>query len=254
MPAVNRSRIPVAFSLLFALFVLWGDPVTAADLLIEDLAVGNGDLATPGADVTVHYTGWLTDGTKFDSSLDRGEPFVFPLGAGRVIAGWDQGVAGMKVGGKRKLTIPPELGYGPNGAGKVIPPNATLVFEVSLLGVTPPPYTNIGNDELVALRDRGVAIIDIRTKGEWVETGLVPGSKTLTAFDENRRFVPSFPSDLAAIAQPDQEIILICRTGNRSQVIANFLANKMGYTKVYNHADGIEDWKAKGLPTEKCCT
>jgi len=106
-----------------------------ADLQMEDLQVGSGAEATEGQTVYVHYTGWLTDGTKFDSSLDRGEPFTFPLGGGRVIKGWDQGVAGMKVGGKRKLTIPPELGYGARGAGGVIPPNSTLVFEVELLDV-----------------------------------------------------------------------------------------------------------------------
>ena len=105
------------------------------DLKIEDLNVGAGAEAVAGKTVSVHYTGWLTNGTKFDSSVDRGQPFSFSLGAGQVIQGWDKGVAGMKVGGKRKLTIPPELGYGARGAGRVIPPNATLVFEVELLGV-----------------------------------------------------------------------------------------------------------------------
>ncbi len=107
----------------------------ADELQIEELQLGSGAEAIAGQSVQVHYTGWLTDGTKFDSSLDRGQPFVFPLGGGRVIKGWDVGVAGMKVGGKRRLTIPPEMGYGARGAAGVIPANATLVFEVELLGV-----------------------------------------------------------------------------------------------------------------------
>ena len=106
-----------------------------ADLNVTDLVVGTGAEATEGRDVQVHYTGWLESGARFDSSLDRGKPFRFELGAGQVIQGWDRGVAGMKVGGKRKLVIPPELGYGARGAGAVIPPGATLVFEVELLGV-----------------------------------------------------------------------------------------------------------------------
>jgi len=110
-------------------------PGTPSGLIVEDINIGEGAAAAAGQKVTVHYTGWLTNGTKFDSSRDRNDPFVFPLGGGRVIKGWDEGVLGMKVGGKRKLTIPPALGYGARGAGSVIPPNATLVFEVELLGV-----------------------------------------------------------------------------------------------------------------------
>jgi FKBP-type peptidyl-prolyl cis-trans isomerase FkpA len=108
---------------------------TPSGLIYDELVAGSGAAARAGSDVLVHYTGWLTDGTKFDSSVDRGEPFGFPLGQGQVIAGWDEGVEGMRVGGKRKLTIPPSLGYGAYGAGGVIPPNATLVFEVELLAI-----------------------------------------------------------------------------------------------------------------------
>lgn len=108
---------------------------TSSGLQYIDLKIGTGATALAGQTVTVHYTGWLENGKKFDTSVDRGQPFSFPLGAGRVIKGWDEGVQGMKVGGKRKLIIPSNLGYGPRGAGGVIPPNATLIFEVELLGV-----------------------------------------------------------------------------------------------------------------------
>ena len=112
-----------------------GPAMETDKLIIQDERVGTGTEASTGKKVTVNYAGTLTNGTKFDSSYDRNEPFIFNLGAGEVIKGWDQGVTGMKVGGKRKLTIPASLGYGSIGAGGVIPPNATLIFEVELLKV-----------------------------------------------------------------------------------------------------------------------
>lgn len=109
------------------------EKITDSGLKYEDTVLGDGAEAAKGQTAVVHYTGWLTDGSKFDSSKDRNQPFSFGLGKGMVIRGWDEGVVGMKIGGTRKLTIPPQLGYGAAGAGGVIPPNATLVFEVELL-------------------------------------------------------------------------------------------------------------------------
>jgi FKBP-type peptidyl-prolyl cis-trans isomerase FkpA len=133
--AQDSSRAPSTPSFAPALGVdLATMTKTPSGLAYKDSKVGTGPVATAGQTAKVQYTGWLPDGTKFDSSRDRNEPFDFPLGGGRVIKGWDEGVAGMKVGGRRLLVIPPALGYGANGAGP-IPPNSTLVFDVELLGV-----------------------------------------------------------------------------------------------------------------------
>jgi FKBP-type peptidyl-prolyl cis-trans isomerase len=144
----HRHAVAIVMALLLTPTLGWGAAMTAIEsgsitnemitpsgLRYVDRTIGTGDLAVVGKTIAVHDTGWLENGKKFDSSVDRGQPFSFPLGAGRVIKGWDEGVAGMKVGGKRTLTIPANLGYGARGAGGVIPPNATLIFDVELLGV-----------------------------------------------------------------------------------------------------------------------
>ena len=150
MKAIHLIGAAAIFAALALTAPSWMSPATAqgapgkmselpSGLKYTDSKVGDGAAATAGHKVSVHYTGWLDNkgekGKKFDSSLDRGDPFSFTLGGGQVIKGWDEGVAGMKVGGKRTLIIPPELGYGARGAGGVIPPNATLIFDVELLKV-----------------------------------------------------------------------------------------------------------------------
>ena len=228
-----------------------GSGHASGQLQINELQPGEGDAVVRHSKVTVHYTGWLADGTKFDSSRDRDTPFEFTLGAGQVIPGWDMGLEEMKAGGRRELIIPPQLAYGAKGAGGVIPPNAILKFDVELISFSPPPYSNIGNEELQALLKRGVKIVDIRRKDEWAETGVVKSSKLLTAFDQGGQFVRTFPGDFQAFAKPNEEVILICRTGNRSAVLSQVLAEQAGYTQIYNVKDGIVEWLKAGNSVSK---
>ena len=226
-------------------------PAPAPEVSIKDLAPGNGEEAVPYSTVQVHYTGWTVDGKKFDSSLDRGTPFDFTLSAGQVIPGWDDGVEGMRVGGKRELVIPPELAYGEQGVPGVIPANATLKFEVELLGVTPPAFANIDNAQLKELLARGVPIVDLRREEEWKQTGVVEGSKLITAIDAKGKFLPPFIEGFKAVAGPDDEVILICRTGNRTAAVSNYLSRAEGYKKIYNVRHGITRWIKEDGPVVK---
>ncbi|MBF0470360.1 MAG: FKBP-type peptidyl-prolyl cis-trans isomerase [Gammaproteobacteria bacterium] len=238
-----RFLLPVLF--------LSSSALQAASLQITDRVEGDGAAAVAHSKVEVHYTGWLTDGKKFDSSHDRNKPFSFTVGMGQVIRGWDEGVLGMKVGGKRELVIPPEMGYGSRGAGGVIPANATLRFEIELLGVTPPPFSSINNQQLEEKLRSGVKIIDIRRPDEWQKTGVVAGSIRLTAFDGRGQFVRSFLGDLEKKVGKDEPFIVICRTGNRTAVLANALSTQFGYSGVINVEKGITDWMKTGHPVEK---
>ena len=226
----------------------------APDVGIDEIKVGKGIDAKPFSVVDVHYTGKLGDGTVFDSSLERGEPFRFTLGAGQVIPGWDFGIQGMKPGGKRILTIPPALAYGQTGAGGVIPPNATLTFDVELVALTPQPFASISNSQLAAKLERGIKLIDIRRPEEWAQTGIVDGSIKSTAFDGQGQFLKSFVEMLEKTVQPDEEFAVICRTGNRTANLSNWLATRGGYKNVLNVQDGITSWIKQGLPVSKSGT
>lgn len=223
----------------------------AADLKMKDLMIGTGETAEREKQVTVHYTGWLMDGTKFDSSHDRNKPFSFTLGAREVIPGWDSGVEGMRVGGKRELIIPPEMAYGSRGVGNVIPPNSTLKFEVELLGVAPPPFKNIDNAELKALLKKGVKLVDVRTPAEWQKTGVIEGSLLLPFRMSNGRINPKFPEDLKRIVGPDEDVMLICRTGNRTRMASQMMATRFGYKGIHNVRHGISYWLREQNPTVK---
>ena len=222
-----------------------------SDLKIEITQKGSGAEAANGMSVSVHYTGKLTDGTKFDSSLDRGTPFTFTLGQGSVIKGWDQGVLGMMVGEKRTLTIPSELGYGSAGAGASIPPNATLVFDIELLDVQMPVVLGQSSPtEFIELQKDGYIVIDIRREEEWIETGIIEGTETITAFTESGQLHKDFQEKFFSLAKgPETPILLYCRTGNRTEMLGNALIDQVGLKNVYHLTDGIVEWKKSGNKT-----
>jgi len=211
---------------------------------------GSGDRAEIGMSVSVHYTGKLNDGSVFDSSIPRGQPFTFTLGAGQVIKGWDLGVAGMSVGEKRTLVIPPHLGYGIRGAGATIPPNATLVFDVELLEVTMPiTLGELSPQEFTDAQKNGSIVIDIRRQEEWEETGIIKGSETITAFTKDGKIHPDFPKKFFdLIDDVDVPILLYCRTGNRTGMLGKALIDQLGHTNVSHLSDGIVGWKKQELP------
>ncbi|MBT4933090.1 MAG: peptidylprolyl isomerase [Rhodospirillaceae bacterium] len=238
---------------LFAIILLLTPLAAQAgeeEMTITDQVVGSGDEASNLAKVTVNYTGWLMDGTQFDSSIGK-QPFVFTLGAGMVIPGWDLGVKGMKVGGKRELIIPPHLAYGKRGAGNVIPPGSKLRFQVELLAVAPPTFNNIDNAELKALQAKGIKLIDVRHPEEWQETGVVEGSILIESFKKSGRLRREFIEELAKTVKKDEPVILICRTGNRTAMLSEGLSDRFGYTNIYNVTNGIENWIKAGNPVVK---
>jgi rhodanese-related sulfurtransferase len=250
-----RIKAPILSTITLVLEILFVSPTVHAankNIQVKVIKLGVGSEAVINSSVTVHYTGWLKkNGKKFDSSIDRGKPFSFTLGAQEVIKGWDLGVVGMRVGGKRMLIIPPHLGYGSRGVGQVIPPKATLRFEVELLAVEPAKYYNINNIELKLLLDRGVKIVDIRRQEEWKATGIIKGSQKATAFNENGDFIKTFVPSMMAMTSPEEEVVLICRSGNRTVAIAKFLTEQRGFKKVYNVTNGILKWIKDGFPVVK---
>ena len=227
---------------IFSLMLWFPALVGAQSLQIQDTVTGDGAELGRHDTAIVHYTGRLEDGTVFDSSHERGRSLVVNLGRGEVIPGWDLGLRGMRVGGTRELVIPPELGYGSQGAGNVIPPNATLHFEVELLDRIPPPFDGLDNAGLAEKIADGVTLVDIRRPEEWAETGIVEGSLRLTAFDEEGQLIPEFFPQFVQHVGPDEPVVLICRTGSRTGLLARALADQANYTQVYNVTDGIVQW------------
>ena len=190
--------------------------------------------------ILVHYTGKLEDGTVFDSSYDRGQPFSFQIGLRQVIEGWEQGLLGMKVGGKRTIFIPSELGYGDRGAGDLIPPNANLIFDVEIVDVQLPNYKLVTSNDIEKMLKDNYKFIDIRTKKERENTGIIQGSLEITAFDTYGKFVPEFMKTFQDLVELNDNVVFISNEGEISSILANGFAEQLGAKNMHSLKGGIQ--------------
>ena len=225
--------------------------IMADEVQVNNIIEGEGIEIINHSKIQVHYTGKLQDGTKFDSSYDRGEPISFQIGLRQVIEGWETGLMGMKVGGKRTLVIPPELAYGEIGVGDLIPPNATLIFDIEIVDVEAPDYAFINAEEIQALQEDGYKFIDIRTKKERDNTGIVAGSLEITAFDIYGNFVPEFMKTLRDLVDLDENIVFISNEGEIASILANGFVERLKFTNMYALKGGIQQLINENYKLEK---
>ena len=215
--------------------------VLAGELQIKNNVEGSGVEIINHSKIKVHYLGKLEDGTKFDSSYDRGEPLSFQIGLRQVIEGWENGLMGMKVGGKRTLIIPPEFAYGERGAGDLIPPNATLVFDVEIIDVQPPMYSFVTMKEIKNLQKENYKFIDIRTKKERDHTGIIANSLEITAFDIYGNFVPEFMKTFEDLVNLNDNVVFISNEGKIASILANGFAEQLGAENMHALKGGIQE-------------
>ena len=226
------------FIILLLIFI---SPISIAkELKITNNIEGVGLEITNHSKIKVHYMGKLEDGTKFDSSYDRGEPLSFQIGMRQVIEGWELGLMGMKVGGKRTLIIPPNLAYGEQGAGDLIPSNATLIFDVEIINIQAPGYTLVMTKDITELQKQNYKFIDIRTKKERDNTGTIPGSLEITAFDIYGKFVPEFMKTFQDLVDLNDNVVFISNEGEISSILANGFVEQLGATNMHSLSGGIQ--------------
>ena len=236
--------------ILFIIMFL-SQTVMADGIQITNIVQGKGNEIINHSKIQVHYTGKLQDGTKFDSSYDRGQPFSFQIGLKEVIEGWEIGLMGMKVGGKRTLIIPPELAYGERGAGDLIPPNATLTFDIEIVAIKYPGYGFIKAEDIEGLKENGYKFIDIRTKKERENTGIISGSLEITAFDIYGNFVPEFMKTFRDLVDLNDNTVFISNEGEIASMLANGFVEQLKATNMYALKGGIQQLIKENFKLEK---
>ena len=237
------KKIPYLF--IFVLFFSLN--INAKDIEILLDIPGQGLEIKKHFKVHVNYRGTLENGKEFDSSFSRNQPFIFQIGLRQVILGWEKGLLGMRVGGKRTIRIPPELGYGSRGAGELIPPNATLIFEVEIIDAFAPGYYELTSSDLInKQKEERLILIDIRTDEERKYTGVIKGSIEITAFDISGKFNPSFITSFQVVAKKDDHVAFISNEGEISAILANGFVEQIGYANMYTLVGGIQNWIKEG--------
>ena len=201
---------------------------------------GTGNEVVNHSKITVHYSGKLDNGTVFDSSYKRKQPFVFQIGTRQVIEGWELGIIGMKEGGKRSIFIPSKMAYGKKGAGDLIPPNSNLIFDIEIIKVEAPKYKILDVKDIKKMQSKGFKLIDIRNKNETDKTGIIPGSINITAFDENGNFLNSFLEKYQSLVINTDNVVLISDKGDISSILANGFAEHLGAKNMYSLSGGIK--------------
>jgi rhodanese-related sulfurtransferase len=192
--------------------------------------------------VHVNYRGILEDGSEFDSNLKRNEPFVFQIGLRQVILGWEKGIINMRVGGKRTIKIPPNLAYGARGVGKLIPPNAVLIFEIEIIDAFKPGYVKLYSEDLINKKNEGLILIDIRSSNERKKTGVLEGSLEIEAFNSLGNFNTNFIKSYQEKATINDHVVFISNDGDISSILANGFVEKLGSKNMYTLVGGIQNW------------
>ena len=221
-------------------FILIAPICFAQELQITYDFEGEGLEIITHSKIQVHYLGKLENGKKFDSSYDRGEPLSFQIGIKQVIEGWELGLIGMKVGGKRTLFIPSKLAYGQRGAGDLIPPNANLIFDVEIISVQPPGYKTILSSQIPELKKLNYKFIDIRIDEERQNTGMLKDSIAVTAFDKFGKFEPEFMENLKSNVSLNDNIVFISNDGDIASILANGFVEQLGAKNMNYLKGGIE--------------
>ena len=215
---------------------------------------GLGDKIKNHYKISVHYVGTLEDGTEFDNSYKRNQPFVFQIGLRQVIPGWEIALMGMQVGGMKKFKVPPSLAYGNSGAGDLIPPNSSLIFDVEIINIKPPGYIEINSEQLLSLQkeklfllmEKKLILIDIRTEKERQLTGVIEGSYKIPAFDSKGNLNPYFLKNYNKSVKENDHVIFISEKGEVSAILANGFIENLGMKNIYSLQGGIQEWIIKG--------